>query len=90
MESENQQLQKRLNSVQAQISFLGMEKERIEKEKKTIDEELKKLGLKDKDELKRMLDDKEKTLALTKEKFEVALKKLEEKTTDLETKVKAN
>lgn len=90
MESENQQLQKRLNSVQAQINFLGMEKERIDKEKKIIDEELKKLGLKDKDELKLMLDDKEKTLALTKEKFEVALKKLEEKTTDLETKVKAN
>jgi hypothetical protein len=89
METENQLLQKRLNAVQAQINFLGMEKERNDKEKKVIEEELKKLNVKDKEELKKLIEDKEKTLILTKTKFDVALKKLEDKTTELENKVKS-
>lgn len=89
METENQLLQKRLNAVQAQINFLGMEKERNDKEKKVIEEELKKLNVKDKEELKKLIEDKEKTLILTKTKFDTALKKLEEKTAELENKVKA-
>lgn len=89
METENQLLQKRLNAVQAQINFLGMEKERNDKEKKVIEEELKKLNVKDKEELKKLIEDKEKTLILTKTKFDAALKKLEEKATELENRVKS-
>lgn len=90
METENQKLQKRLNEVQAKINFINLEKARNDKEKQAIEEELKKLGIKDKAELEKIIEEKEKTLLLTKEKFGEALTKLEEKTLELENKVKAN
>jgi hypothetical protein len=88
MPTENELIQKRLNEVQAKINFLTLEKERNDKERKLIEEELKKLGISSQAELETLIKQKEESLALMKNKFDAALTKLEEKTNDLESKVR--
>ncbi len=82
--------QERLNEVQATISFLQLEKTRLDKEKALIQAELDTLGIKNVDELKTAIDAKKTELEQTKIKFDLALKRLEEKTSALDKKVRGN
>lgn len=88
MDSENQKMQKRLEEVKSKIGVLNFQKEQNDKEKVAIQQSLEKLGIKDVEELNKLIESKQATLTLTKKKFEEALVKLEENTTTLELKVK--
>ncbi len=89
MTETNQDLQKRLNEIQAKIKYLQMEEARNQKEKESIDAELQKLNIGSLEELEKLIKTKEEELVVYNTKFEEALKKLEIKTTELELKVKS-
>lgn len=90
MIEDTQQLQKRLNDVQAKIKYLTLEKDRNDKERTSIEVELKKLNIESAEQLESIIKKKEDEIALYTSKLELALKKLEDKTNDLENKVKGN
>jgi hypothetical protein len=89
MTETNQDLQKRLNEIQAKIKYLQMEEARNQKEKESIDAELQKLNIGSLEELEKLIKTKEEELVVYNTKFEEALKKLEIKATELELKVKS-
>jgi hypothetical protein len=88
MTETNQDLQKRLNDVQATIKYLQAEKDRNNKEKEIIRTELEKLGIKDILELETVIKQKEQELETYNMKFNEALKKLEDKTKELEAQIR--
>jgi hypothetical protein len=80
-------IQQRLSTVSGKIQYLQHEKQRIEKEKEAIAEELKRLGIKDANALRAEIERQKKHFQESEAKLLEAVSKLEAKTLELEKSI---
>lgn len=85
--NEIQTLQARLTAVKGKIEFLKHEKARVEKEQKSIQEDLKGMGVSDIGQLQKVIEQKETEAKSYLEKFKTAVATLETNTAEMEKQV---